>query len=264
METAKRAINPLHDLNKHQNSLIASAINSNDWSTYDNFQAKQHPAWYDLKGGVLTENKTYWGNLIESRMSALKEAKAEGDQDAVESWKERVNESIEEFKQAPGVTPYVLGLNSNAGHAAEYGVEEPTNEWFDSKWNNPTVASDGRFEQNEWYANPYMKENPDLAQKAIAAAKAYREPEIAKVATSIEKEMNAYYAKEGITQDIAVKDKQVNVKQTTPVQKAETSQPTSKSSAYLEESLQNSLIRNTFASVSQMSADMVQALYKRA
>ncbi|KGP74656.1 hypothetical protein [Pontibacillus yanchengensis] len=196
LDDTMRAVNPLHDLNMKHNNLISSAVGSNDWSKYNEFKAKQNPAWYDLQNGSFTENKTYWGNMFEERMEALKEARHEDNQKEIHIWSKRVNEAVEGFKKAPGVTPYVVGLNSLESFAKEYEVDQASEGWFDSKWNNPKVLNEGQFEDNEWYKNAYMKENPELARKAIAAAKAYREPEIAKVASIMEEDMNTFFAQQ--------------------------------------------------------------------
>jgi len=73
------AINPLAAVNQGRNSLILEAVRTNDWSDYHNFQAKQHPAWYDNVGGVMKQNKLYYGNLIDVQYSSLKEAVQSGD-----------------------------------------------------------------------------------------------------------------------------------------------------------------------------------------
>lgn len=157
-----RKINPLHDVNTSRNDLILDAISKNDWSDYNRFQAKQHPAWYEEVNGAFQPNKVYYGHLIESKIGALKEAQAENDQEAVETWQRSLDEAIKDFNDAPGIVPYVVGLNHTTEIAAEHGVSEPGDDYFESKWNSPLVSSQGKFEQNMWYENAIFTENQEL------------------------------------------------------------------------------------------------------
>ncbi|KGR76535.1 hypothetical protein [Ureibacillus sinduriensis] len=106
----------------------------------------------------------YFGNLIESKISALKEAQAENDAEKIEIWSKSLEEAIIDFNNAPGIVPYVVGLNHNAQTAAENGVPEPGDDYFDSKWNSPIVADQRKFEQNMWYDNAYFAQNQELKQ----------------------------------------------------------------------------------------------------
>lgn len=160
-----RKINPLHDVNTSRNDLILNAISKNDWSDYHRFQAKQHPAWYEEVNGTFQPNKVYYGNLIESKFSALKEAQANNDQKGIETWQKSIVEAIEDFNNAPGIVPYVVGLNHTADLAAQNGVAEPGDDYFDSKWNSPLVSSQGKFEQKMWYENAIFTENHELKQR---------------------------------------------------------------------------------------------------
>lgn len=157
-----RKINPLHDVNNHRNDLILESIQNDDWSEYNEFQAKQHPAWYEQVGGQFVPNKSYYGSLLSSKMKALKEAEISNNQAEIEKWTANVQEAINDFNHAPGVVPYVVGLNHTAQLANQYGVAQADDAYFDSKWNSPTVASDGKFKQNMWYDNAYIAENTEL------------------------------------------------------------------------------------------------------
>ncbi len=159
-----RKINPLFDIKVKRDELIASSIQNNDWSEYNDFEATQHPAWYEKVDGEYQPNKVYYGNLIESKISALKEAQAENDAEKIEIWSKSLEEAIIDFNKAPGIVPYVVGLNHNAQTAAENGVPEPGDDYFDSKWNSPIVADQGKFEQNMWYDNAYFAQNQELKQ----------------------------------------------------------------------------------------------------
>lgn len=160
-----RKVNPLFDVKVKRDELITSSIATNDWSDYNEFEAKQHPAWYEEVDGKYQPNKMYFGNLISSKISALKEAQSENDQQGIEAWTKSVEEAIADFNNAPGIVPYVVGLNHTAATAAQYGVEEPSDDYFDSKWNSPLAESQGKFQQNMWYDNAYLAENRELKQQ---------------------------------------------------------------------------------------------------
>ncbi|MFC7685763.1 hypothetical protein [Ureibacillus sp. GCM10028918] len=159
-----RKINPLFDVKVKRDELIISSIQNNDWSEYNKFEAAQHPAWYEEVNGEYQPNKMYYGNLIESKINALKEAKAENDSEKIEIWSKNLKEAIINFNNAPGIVPYIVGLNHNEQTAAENGVPEPGDDFFDSKWNSSIVADQGKFEQNMWYDNAYLAQNQDLKQ----------------------------------------------------------------------------------------------------
>ncbi|KAB8129177.1 hypothetical protein F9U64_15435 [Gracilibacillus oryzae] len=112
--------------------------------------------------GVFEKNKIYYGNLIESKLNAIKDAEAEGDQDKVELWENSLQDAIEDFNQAPGIVPYIVGLNHNADMAAKYGVEEPADDFFDSKYNAAMVLDQGKFEANHWSENAIFQEDEEL------------------------------------------------------------------------------------------------------
>ena len=159
-----RKVNPLFDVNTKRNDLIQNSIETDDWSKYNEFQAKQHPAWYEAVDGKQVPNKIYYGNLIESKIQALKEAKASNDQENVARWEKNLQEAIVDFNNAPGIVPYVVGLNHTAGIAAENGVAEPGDDYFDSKYNSAMVLDQGKFEANMWYDNAIFKEDEALKE----------------------------------------------------------------------------------------------------
>ncbi|SER70702.1 hypothetical protein SAMN04487944_108123 [Gracilibacillus ureilyticus] len=157
-----RKINPLFDVKIQRNELIQSSIAQDDWSAYNAFEATQHPAWYEEVNGVFEKNKIYYGNLIESKLRAIKDAEAEGDQEKVELWENSLNEAIQDFNNAPGIVPYVVGLNHNEKVANEYGVEEPADDFFASPYNASIVLNQGKFESNQWFENAIFEEDPEL------------------------------------------------------------------------------------------------------
>ncbi|RHW39963.1 hypothetical protein D1B33_03710 [Lysinibacillus yapensis] len=159
-----RKVNPLFDVKVKRDELILSSIANEDWSDYNEFEAKQHPAWYEQVNGQYQPNKVYYGNLIESKIGALKEAQAKNDLEGIETWTKSLEEAIADFNRAPGIVPYVVGLNHTAEIAAANGVAEPSDEYFDSKWNSPLAASQGKFAQNMWYDNAYFAENQQLKE----------------------------------------------------------------------------------------------------
>lgn len=93
------AINPLAAVNHGRNNLILESIRTNDWSDYHNFQAKQHPAWYDKINGEFKQNKMYYGNLIDGQHRSLKEAIQSGDQTEIVKRQGRLDELIADFKK---------------------------------------------------------------------------------------------------------------------------------------------------------------------
>ncbi|GLB60230.1 hypothetical protein [Cytobacillus sp. NCCP-133] len=159
-----RKVNPLFDIKIKRNDLIMESIRSDDWTRYHEFQAKQHPAWYEQVDGRPVQNKIYYGNLIESKIRSLQEAKASADQGEILKWEKSLEEAINDFNHAPGIVPYIVGLNHTSELASRYGVPEPGDEYFDSKWNSSLVLSQGKFEQNMWHENPYFQENASAKQ----------------------------------------------------------------------------------------------------
>ncbi|MGM7681945.1 hypothetical protein ACSVDA_07275 [Cytobacillus sp. Hm23] len=157
-----RKINPLFDVKVQRNDLILDSIQNNDWSKYYDFQAKQHPAWYETVNGQATPNKVYYGMLIENNIQTIKEAELAGDREKAANFQKNLEENIEKFNNAPGVVPYIVGLNNTSYIASKYGVAEPSDDFFDSKWNSPLVVSQGKFEQNMWYDNAYIAENTEM------------------------------------------------------------------------------------------------------
>lgn len=159
-----RKINPLFDIKIKRNDLIMESILKDDWTNYHEFQAKQHPAWYERMDGKAVQNKIYYGNLIESKVRSLQEAKASNDKAEILKWEKSLTEAIHDFNNAPGVVPYIVGLNHTEELASRFGVPEPEDEFFNSKWNSSLVLSQGKFEQDMWYENPYFHENESVKQ----------------------------------------------------------------------------------------------------
>ncbi|KGR76536.1 hypothetical protein [Ureibacillus sinduriensis] len=56
-----RKINPLFDIKVKRDELIASSIQNDDWSEYNNFEATQHPAWYEKVDGDINQTKCILG-----------------------------------------------------------------------------------------------------------------------------------------------------------------------------------------------------------
>ncbi|MCM3708931.1 hypothetical protein [Sporosarcina luteola] len=180
------AINPLAAVNQGRNSLILEAVRTNDWSDYHQFQAKQHPAWYDKVGGEMKQNKLYYGNLIDVQNRSLKEAVQSGDQAEIAKRKARLDELITDFKNAPGEVPHVIAFAQDPKLAAAHGISKPSSDWYNSPYNNSLAASQGRFEDQYWYENPYFADHPNEMAFALEAVQEYR-PDIAKIAASINK-----------------------------------------------------------------------------
>ncbi|MFS0688605.1 hypothetical protein AB1K89_05025 [Sporosarcina sp. 179-K 8C2 HS] len=180
------AINQLAAVNQGRNSLILEAVRTNDWSDYHQFQAKQHPAWYDNVGGVMKQNKLYYGNLIDVQNRSLKEAVQSGDEMEIERRKARMDELITDFKNAPGEVPHVIAFITDPALAEAHGIPKPSSDWYNSPYNNALAASQGRFEDKYWYENPYFADHPNEMAFALEAVQELR-PDIAKIAASINK-----------------------------------------------------------------------------
>ncbi|QTD41097.1 hypothetical protein [Sporosarcina sp. Te-1] len=180
------AVNPLAAVNQGRNSLILDSIRTNDWSAYHQFQAKQHPAWYDKVNGEFKPNKLYYGNLLDSQNRSLKEAIQSGDSKEVANRQARIEELITDFKNAPGEVPHVITFATNPELAQKHGIPKPSNDWYNSPYNNNLAASQGRFEDQYWYENPYFADHPNEMTLAMEAVQELR-PDIAKIAASINK-----------------------------------------------------------------------------
>lgn len=180
------AINPLAAVNQGRNSLIMESIRKNDWTDYHQFQAKQHPAWYDKVGGEMKQNKLYYGNLIDVQNRSVQEAKQSGDKAEIAKREAHLNDLINDFKNAPGAVPHVIAFANNSDLAKKHDIPKVANDWFNSPYNNAMAASQGKFEDNYWYENPFFADNPGEMDFAIAAVQEVR-PDIAKIAASINK-----------------------------------------------------------------------------
>lgn len=178
------AVNPLMSVNHGRNSLILDSIRTNDWSNYHDFEAKQHPAWYDKVNGEFKQNKMYYGNLIDVQDRSLNEAIQSGNQAEVTKQQGRLAELIADFKNAPGEVPHVIAFVKDPELAAQHGIGKAENDWYNSPYNNALAASQGRFEEQYWYDNPYFADNPKELTFAMEAVQEMR-PAIAKIAAKI-------------------------------------------------------------------------------
>ncbi|MFS0575627.1 hypothetical protein AB1K83_08335 [Sporosarcina sp. 179-K 3D1 HS] len=178
------AINPLAAVNQARNASIQEAIRTNDWSAYHNFQAKQHPAWYDKVNGDYKPNKVYYGNLIDTQHRSLQEAIAGNDEREIAKRKARLEESIADFKNAPGEVPHVVAFAKDPELAAGHGIGKPSTDWYNSPYNNALVASQGRFQDEYWYENAYFIDHPKELAFALEAVQQVR-PDIAKIAAKV-------------------------------------------------------------------------------
>ncbi|MEK5071628.1 hypothetical protein [Sporosarcina sp. FSL K6-1508] len=169
-------------MNATRQELIQFGIRTNIWEPYDALSAMESPAFYEFIDGKFVKNKFYYGARIESQIRngnaiRTKDLKTE-DQEVVNSEADSsevmevtrtfFEELIEDFKNAPGVTPYVIGFNSNPSSAIEFGVEQPGLEFYNSKWNHSDVMMHGRF-------SPEGQQKQ--AEKALEAQKAEAEKE---------------------------------------------------------------------------------------
>lgn len=143
----KEYINGKIDLeNNTRQSLILDAISSGDWNSYKSVEAIHNPAWYSVtEDGQYVENKVYFANMLESNLSAIHSAETTEDK-AI--WQKELESNLEKFRNAhspEGIVPYVVGINNNIALAKQYNVPLVSSEYFDSKYNYPTVIDNGKF-----------------------------------------------------------------------------------------------------------------------
>lgn len=180
------AVNPLAAVNQGRNNLILDSMRTNDWSTYHNFQAKQHPAWYDKVNGEFKQNKLYYSTLIDVQSRSVREAVQSGDQAEITKRKANLDELIADFKNAPGEMPHVIAFEADPALAAQHGIGKPSDDWYNSPYNNSLATSQGRFEDQYWYDNPYFADHPKELTFAAEAVKEFG-PAVAKLAEQINK-----------------------------------------------------------------------------
>ena len=180
------AVNPLAAVNQGRNGLILESMRKNDWSDYHNFQAKQHPAWYDKVNGEFKQNKLYYSTLIDVQSRSVREAVQSGDQAEITKRKANLDELIADFKNAPGEMPHVIAFEADPALAAQHGIGKPADDWYNSPYNNALAASQGRFEDQNWYDNAYFADHPKELTFAMEAVKEFS-PAVAKLAEQINK-----------------------------------------------------------------------------
>lgn len=146
-------------VNANRQELIQYAIKTGDWYPYRALEAKTSPAYFELIDGKYEYNKVYYGSFIENavmsyRFDMMQNKTDEEKEHLTKEHQRFLKEYIAKFNEAPGIVPYVIGLNNTSEEAKENGVEEPFDGYFDSKWNYPTVKSEGKF-------NPEYVENKE-------------------------------------------------------------------------------------------------------
>ncbi|QTB28861.1 hypothetical protein [Lysinibacillus sphaericus] len=156
---ALKALN-VYAVNANRQELIQYGIRTNDWQPYYAFEAQKTPAYFDLVDGKYEYNKTFWGNQIENTLKNMKEKLADnwGNEEKraeIEAdMKAYIKKQATIFNEAPGMVPYVIGLNHTATLAKENGVAEVAKDYFDSKYNHPDVMTKGIFKDG---SNPLKK-----------------------------------------------------------------------------------------------------------
>ncbi|QNK89081.1 hypothetical protein H7992_04975 [Sporosarcina sp. resist] len=145
-----------YGVNASRQELIKYGIRADNWQPYYAFSAIESPAYYELIDGKFVQNKVYYGNLIESTFRSINQLKAEDNMrtskinvDSIKVLEKTLEIRIADYKEAPGITPYVLGLNHNASVAKENGVETVGSDFYNSKWNHIDVMDKGQFRDKE-------------------------------------------------------------------------------------------------------------------
>lgn len=165
------SVNPLHGVNASRQALIKQALESGDWTKYWNYEADQSPMHFEQgQDGNFKQNKNYYANLIESAYEAMTEAQMSGDTQKALTWQRNLQERINEYNNAPGMSVYIPRINSTDSLAQQYGILAPDENYIESEYNNPLVRTDGITERRMWYDNPYYQDNPELIQLAINSA----------------------------------------------------------------------------------------------
>ena len=122
--------------------------------------------------------------MIDVQHRSLKEAIQSGDVAEIAKRKANLDERIADFKHAPGEVPHVIAFITDPALAEQHGIGKPSNDWYNSPYNNPLATSQGRFEDQYWYDNPYFADHPKELTFAMEAVQQVR-PEIAHIATQI-------------------------------------------------------------------------------
>lgn len=203
------ANNPLHVVNANRNGLIQNAVQSGNWTDYNNFEGRQDPLKYDKgAGGNLTQNKNYYADLISSAYDAMAEAQRKGDAASAQSWERSLKERVQDYNNAPGMAVYIPRIHaSNKGGQNEYGIMDYDNSYFDSVYNQGSSGFiphqntvdrwlGGTYDQNPyiseylndsfgrdgtsgrmWYDNPVFKDNDTLLNDVLNINNSYGTPE---------------------------------------------------------------------------------------
>lgn len=156
---ALKALN-VYATNANRQELIQYGIRENDWQPYRAFEAEKTPAYFELVDGKYEYNKIFWGNLIEHDLTNFKTKLADNWNDlekraVIEAeMKAYIKKQAAIFNEAPGIVPYVIGLNHTVTLAKENGVAEVAKDYFDSKYNHPDVMAKGIFKDG---SNPFKK-----------------------------------------------------------------------------------------------------------
>lgn len=156
---ALKALN-VYATNANRQELIQYGIRENDWQPYRAFEAEKTPAYFELVDGKYEYNKIFWGNLIEHDLTNFKTKLADNWNDlekraVIEAeMKAYIKKQVAIFNEAPGIVPYVIGLNHTVTLAKEHGVAEVAKDYFDSKYNHPDVMAKGIFKDG---SNPFKK-----------------------------------------------------------------------------------------------------------
>lgn len=135
-------------VNMSRQELIKYGIRENDWQPYNKFEYQRTPAHFEIVDGQYVRNKVFYGNLIETSLKWAKSSDYDTQRknpQALIDHEASLKELIQDYKDAPGVIPYVIGFNSNGSYAKEYGVAETPREYFNSKWNGS--ESTGTFRE---------------------------------------------------------------------------------------------------------------------
>ncbi|WP_197225164.1 hypothetical protein [Lysinibacillus sphaericus] len=149
-------------VNANRQELIQYGIRTDDWQPYRAFTALSEPAYFELVDGKLEYSKIYYAKEFEATnsdyVSRIAEASTMQQHDKVKELqvekKKNLTEIAESYKDAPGPSVYVIGLNGDPTSAKEFNVPEIGNEYFDSELSHPDVKGKGVYKDGH---NPFTK-----------------------------------------------------------------------------------------------------------
>lgn len=130
----------IYTINANRQELIQYGIQTGDWQPYRAFEAERTPGYYKVVNGKYEYTKVYYANQLANYRSWLGETEtdfytgkisAERHEELKAAYTRDFNEALSNFKKAPGVVPYIIGINNTSDLSEKYGVAESDFAFFD-------------------------------------------------------------------------------------------------------------------------------------